>query len=359
MKTGIVGLRRVGKTTLFNIITGAAAPTGPGGKVKAHLGVAAMPDERLDYLGRLYEPRKITAATAQFVDMPGVEPDEMKESAYLTGLRLVDALVHVVRTFRDETVPHPASTVDPGRDAADMELEMILADLFQAERRLEKLDKDLRKVKDKDLLAEQAVLQRVREFLAGERPLRELTLSPDEEKRIRGFTFLSRKPLLLVLNMDEADVAYLGTAVDHFGLTGWRDRTGVALTGVCGKIEEEFSRLTPEDARTFMDDLGIPEPGLHRLLRENYRLLGLITFFTVGKDEVRAWTVRRGTTAPEAAGTIHSDLEKGFIRAEIAAYDQFVACGSMPALKERGLLRLEGRDYVVQDGDIMLVRFNV
>jgi len=359
MKTGIVGLKRVGKTTLFNILTGAGVSTVPGGKVETHLGVAAMPDKRLDYLARLYQPRKVTPATAQFVDMPGADPDAMKESAYLGSLRLVDALVHVVRTFREPTVPHPANTVDPVRDAGDMELEMILADLFQAERRLEKLDKDLRKVRDRDLLAEQAVLQRVRAFLADERPLRELSLTPEEERHIRGFTFLSRKPLLLVLNMDEADADYLGTAVDHFGLTEWQHRPGVALSAVSGKIEEEFSHLTPAEARAFMDDLGIPEPGLHRLLRENYRLLGLITFFTVGQDEVRAWTVRRGVTAPEAARTIHSDLEKGFIRAEVAAYDQLVQYGSMNALKERGLLRLEGRDYVVRDGDIMLIRFNV
>jgi GTP-binding protein YchF len=359
MKSGIVGLKQTGKSTLFNIITGAGVATGPGGKIETHLGVAQMPDERLDRLARMYQPRKVVPATAHFVDMPGVEPDEMKESGYLAGLRSVDALVHVVRAFQDPAIPHVAGSVDPERDVANMELEMIMADLFQAERRLEKLEKDLRKAKNPDLLAEQAVLSRAREFLAGEKPLRELVLSPDEDKRIRGFTFLSRKPVLLVLNMDEGDVEYLGTAVEYFGLGAWPERPGVALTAVCGKIEEELSQLGSEDARAFMQDLGIPEPGMHRLLRENYRLLGLITFFTVGKDEVRAWTVARGATAPVAARTIHSDLEKGFIRAEIAAYEQLIEAGSWAAIKDQGRLRLEGRDYVVRDSDIMEVRFNV
>jgi GTP-binding protein YchF len=359
MKTGIVGLVQTGKTTIFNILTGATAATGAGARKEANIGVAPIPDDRLNRLSALFEPHKTVPATAQYVDLPGVEPSGMKEAAFLTGLRAVDALLHVVRAFHDESVPHPAGEVDPARDIANMELEMVFADLFQAERRLERLDKDLKKIKDKDLEAERELLVRFRARLEEEKPLRELALTPEEDRRVRGFTFLSQKPILHVINMDEADAAHIPGVVDHFGLAGTAARPGVVIAGVCGKIEEELSRLSPEEANEFMADLGIGEPGTHRLLRENYALLGLISFFTVGKDEVRAWTIPRGMAAQQAAGRIHSDLEKGFIRAEVSRSEDLLAHGSLHVLKEKGLQRLEGKEYIVQDGDVFHVRFAV
>lgn len=359
MKTGIVGLNQTGKTTIFNILTGAGADTGPGARKEANLGMARVPDQRLEQLSALYQPKKTTPATAQYVDMPGVEPQEMKESSFLGSLRQVDALAHVVRAFHNEFVPHPAGSIDPARDIENMEMEMIFADLFQIERRLERLGKDLQKMKDKELAAEQELLQRFRDHLENERPLRELELTHDEDRRVRGYTFLSRKPVLHIINMDEGDVDHLDHVVDHFGLTRWSETPGVVVAAVCGKIEEEISQLSEADAREFMQDLGIVESGMTRLLRENYQLLGLISFFTVGEDEVRAWTVNRGTPAQRAAGVIHTDLEKGFIRAEVVRCEDLLAHGSFQALKEKGLFRLEGKEYIVQDGDVMHVRFNV
>jgi GTP-binding protein YchF len=359
MKTGIVGLRQTGKTTIFNILTGAGIPTGVNGKEELHLGVATMIDSRMDRLVEIHSPRKVTPATAHFVDTPGVEPDEMREPAFLGNLRQVDGLAHVVRAFEDAAVAHSADGIDPGRDIENMELEMIMADLFQAERRLERLDKDLRKMRNADMSAERDALRKVRDHLSDEQPLRELELTLDDERRIRGFTFLSRKPVMHLINMDEDSVPLMETVVDHFGLETWNNRPGVSVIGVCGKIEEEISQLEPDDAREFLNDLGIPQSGMIRLLNENYRLLRLMTFFTVGPDEVRAWTVREGSTARQAAGAIHSDLEKGFIRAEIAPYDHMDRLGSYQALKEEGLLRVEGKDYILQNGEIMVVRFNV
>jgi len=359
MKTGIVGLKQVGKTTIFNILTGAGADTGPGSRKDIHMGVTHVPDERLDQIACLFAPRKKIEAVAHYVDMPGVEPEEMKESAFLTNLRQVDALAHVIRTFKNDAVPHPAGGSDPGRDIENMELEMIFADIFQTERRLERLEKDLQKIKSKDLLAEQEVLQRVHAHLEKEHPLRELELSPDEKRQIRGFTFLSQKPILHIINMDEDALEQMGDVTAYFQLEEWDGRPGVVVAGVCGKIEEELTQLTHEEVGEFMQDLGISESGMIRLVRENYRLLGLISFFTIGKDEVRAWTIPKGSTAQAAAGAVHSDMERGFIRAEVARHDDLTTHGSLHALRDRGLLRLEGKDYVLQDGEIMLVRFNV
>lgn len=359
MKTGLVGLKLVGKTTIFNILTGAQGGVGPGARKEPNLGMARVPDDRLYRLADLFRPVKTTPATAQYVDLPGVEPSEMRESGFLGGLRQADALAHVVRAFHDESVPVAGSGVDPARDIENMELEMILADLFQLEKRLERLEKDLKKMRNKELEAEQALLFRFRDQLQGERPLRELALSPEDERLVRGFTFLSQKPILHIVNLDEADAPHLGRVGDHFGLGRWSDRPGVVVTGVCGKIEEELSRLSPAEAAEFMADLGIAESGMVRLVRENYRLLGLISFFTVGEDECRAWTIRAGTMAHQAAGVIHSDLEKGFIRAEVVRHEDLLSAGSFQALKDRGLFRLEGKEYVVQDGDVMHVRFNV
>lgn len=359
LKTGIVGLKQVGKTTIFNLLTGATAGTGASARPEVNTGTARVPDGRVDRLSALYKPVKTTWATAQYLDMPGVAAGDMKESTFLAGLRAADALAHVVRTFHDEAVPHPGGGVDPARDMENIELEMIFADLFQAERRLERLEKDLKKMRDKDLQAEFDLLVRFKAHMEAEKPLRELEITPEEDKRVRGFTFLSQKPILHILNLDESETEHLADAASRFGAGAWAEKPGVVVTGVCGKIEEEISRLSPEDAGAFMADLGIAESGLHRLVRENYRLLGLISFFTVGEDEVRAWSIRRGTPAQRAAGTIHTDLEKGFIRAEVVRCEDLLKHGSMHALKEKALFRLEGKEYVVQDGDVMHVRFNV
>jgi len=359
MKSGIVGLKQVGKTTIFNILTGARADTGTGGRRDTHVGVAAIPDQRVTRLSELYQPHKTVYATAEYLDYPGVEPSELKEPTFLAGLRAVDALLHVVRAFQSPAVPHPAGSVDVKRDIDNMALAMIFSDLFQIERRLERLEKDLKKIRNKDLEAENALLLRFKECLESERPLRELELNAEEDRRVRGFTFLSQKPVLHVVNLDEGDARELGAVVERFGLEALASRPKVVVAGVCGRIEEELCGLAADEAREFMADLGIAESGMARLLRENYRLLGLISFFTVGKDEVRAWTIPAGTGAQKAAGAVHSDLEKGFIRAEVASCDDLLKYGSLPALKDKGLLHLEGKDYVLRDGDIMHVRFNV
>ena len=359
MRTGIVGLKQVGKTTIFNLLTGATAETGAAARPEVNTGTAKVPDARVDKLSALFKPVKTTWASAQYLDLPGVAAEDMKENTFLAGLRAVDALAHVVRAFHDESVPHSAGSIDPARDVENMELEMIFADLFQVERRLERLEKDLKKIKDKELQAEQVLLLHFKSHLEAEKPLRELDLSTEEERRVRGYTFLSQKPILHIINMDEDDVSSLACAASRFGLESWAEKKGVVITGVCGKIEEEISKLSPEDSQAFMADLGIPESGLDRLLRENYRLLGLISFFTVGEDEVRAWSIRQGANAPRAAGTIHTDLEKGFIRAEVVRCEDLLAYGSFHVLKEKALFRLEGKDYIVQDGDVMHVRFNV
>ncbi len=359
MRTGIVGLKQVGKTTIFNLLTGATAETGASARPEVNTGTAKVPDTRVDKLSALFKPVKTTWASAQYLDLPGVAAEDMKENTFLAGLRAVDALAHVVRAFHDESVPHSAGSVDPARDVENMELEMIFADLFQVERRLERLEKDLKKIKDKELQAEQDLLLHFKAHLEAEKPLRELDLSAEDDRRVRGYTFLSQKPILHIINMDEDDASALNCAASQFGLESWVGKKGVVITGVCGKIEEEISKLSQEDAQAFMTDLGITESGLNRLLRENYHLLGLISFFTVGEDEVRAWSIRQGANAPRAAGTIHTDLEKGFIRAEVVRCEDLLIHGSFHALKEKALFRLEGKDYILQDGDVMHVRFNV
>lgn len=359
MKTGIVGLKQVGKTTIFNILTGAGAGTGLGARREVNNGVARVPDSRLDRLSALFEPKKTTPATADYMDLPGVDAGELKDPVFLQGLRQSDALAHVVRAFHDDSVLHPAGSVDPERDLVSMELEMVMADLFQVERRLERLEKDLKKQRNDDLAAEQAILFRFKAHLEAEKPLREIELSSEDVRRMRSFTFLSQKPILHIINMDESDAAHLGDVVKHFGLESWAERPGVVVTGVCGRIEEELSQLSPEEAEVFMADLGIAESGMVRLVRENYRLLGLLSFFTVGKDECRAWTIRQGSNAVAAAGAIHSDIAQGFIRAEVVRYEDLLAHGGFQALKDKGLFRLEGKEYIVQDGDVVHFRFNI
>jgi GTP-binding protein YchF len=265
----------------------------------------------------------------------------------------------VVRAFESEAAPHPDGSVDPLRDARMLELELVLADLGAVERRLEKLEANIKKANKPEDVAERALFQKMKAALEAERPLRELELSEEERRRLRNYSFLSEKPLLLVANLSEADVRQSEQALSRLGLAALGQRKGVGLCAVSATIEAEIAQLEADDARAFLDDLGLPEPGLDRVIRSSYALLGLISFLTAGEDECRAWTVKDGTRAQQAAGTIHSDIERGFIRAEVVAFEELVAAGSIAACRDKGTLRLEGKDYVVRDGDVINFRFNV
>ncbi len=367
MKVGIVGLPRVGKSTIFNLLTHGHVDTSAwgGGKGEAHIGIAQVPDPKLDRLAGIFRPKKVTYASVEYVDLPGLTRGEGKTvdsremSSYLANLKNVDALVQVVRAFKDENIPHSEGNINPLRDVGLFELEMIFADLAIIEKRLERLSKDLKKAKTSELEMENDVLIRYRAALEQERPLRDLGLTEEEEKRVRGFTFLSAKPMLLVLNLGDQDIAKIPLVAREFGLQKQAAQNGVAVTAVCGKIEAEIASLPEDDARLFMEDLGLEASGLARIIRESYALLGLQSFYTAGEPEVRAWTIPRNTTALQAAGVIHSDFERGFIKAEVVAYDDMVELGSFPAARNKGALRLEGRDYAVREGDVILFRFNV
>jgi GTP-binding protein YchF len=358
MKAGILGLALVGKSTLFRLLTGAPEP-GPGAKPEARIGVARVPDPRVEALAAIFHPKKRTWATIEYVDVPGVGRGQGAALVDLPALRGVDALVHVLRAFDSETVPHPEGTVDPLRDARLLELELVLADLGTVERRLERLEANIKKAKRPEDIDEKALFARLKEGLEAETPLRELALSEDEHRRLRGYALLSEKPLLLVANLGEGRLRDEPDYLAGSGLAELSRKPGVGLCAVSAPIEAEMAELDPEDARAFREDLGLAEPGLDRVIRTSYELLGLISFLTTGEDECRAWTVRKGTRAQVAAGAIHTDIERGFIRAEVVRYDDLVAAGSLAACRERGTLRLEGKDYEVKDGDVINFRFAV
>ncbi len=361
MKIAIIGLPNSGKTTVFNALTGGSAETSifSSGRLEPNLAAVKVPDSRVDALSRIYQPKKTTYAEVQYLDIGGFEGRTEKREALPTEMvnhiGNADALLHVVRSFRDEAVPHPLDSVDPARDAESLEQELILSDLIVIERRLERLDKEIPKLPPKDRGTreiEQRVLERFRGGLEEGSPIRLLEPPTDQEERlIRGFQFLSAKPVLMVLNVGEDRI---GAAPSSDG--GQPDDDVVRLSA---RIEAELAQLEPDDAAEFMLDLGITEAARDRVIKASYRLLGLISFMTVGEDEVRAWTVRAGTKAPEAGGVIHSDIERGFIRAEVVSFDDLVEAGSLAAAKKRGRVRLEGKDYVIQDGDISHFLFNV
>jgi GTP-binding protein YchF len=355
LQLGILGLSKSGKTTLFNTLTASQQATGKfAASAETHLGVAQVRDLRLERLRDLFEPRRYVPATVQYVDIPGLKPGESAESLDLAKLKTVDALVHVVRAFADPEIVHPEGSVDPARDVAMVDLELILADHDLVERRLERLDKAVKRGLTAEEGRERALLDElIRPALEAETPLREVALDADDERRLRGFQLLSAKPMLLVVNADERRAA---AAPAEFGVV---PRPAVTAITVSAPIEQEIGRLQPEEQRDFLADLGLSEPSLDRVTRASYELLGLIAFFTVGEDEVRAWTVRRGTRAREAAGAIHSDIERGFIRAEVVRWDDLLRLESLAACREAALLRLEGKDYQVQDGDVVHFRFNV
>jgi len=352
MQTGIIGLPQVGKTTLFRILTKAQVDA-KGGQT-AHVGVAKVPEPRLLELAKLYNPKKITYATVQYVDLPGVQKERMRES--LATLRDVDAIAHVIRVFDDPSVPHSEGSIDPLRDATNLDLELILSDHDQISKRLERVEKDLKKKKDPLLELEKSVLEKCKAHLEAEKPLRELELTPEERKPIGGFLFLSQRPMLYVLNLGDDEAAELDKAVDKHKLAALQGRPNTAVVAVCGRLEAELAEMEEKEAAELLASYGLKEPGLNRLIRATYDLMGLIQYFTAGEPEVRAWTIRKGATAVKAAGEIHSDIEKGFIRAEVVRCEDLLAAGSIAAAKEKAQVRLEGKDYIVQEGDVILFR---
>ena len=373
----ITGLPYVGKTTLFNLLTGGHAATGgfAGAEGETNVGVAKVPDERVDKLGALFKPKKTTYAEITYRDLglahsagtlasraePGLPRGQGISTQKLGDLRSSDALVHIVRAFRDPSVPHVDATVDPVRDLAAVELELLFADHAVVERRLERIEPELRSSKGPEKEArerEKLVLQKAMAALDKEIPLRDIDLDDDERKAIRGYRFLTLQPQLVVANIDESDVAAPDAILAPLRAAAAKHK-GMAVVPVCAKLESEIAELPADEAAAFRAELGVTEPALHRVVRATYELLGLISFFTTGEDEVRAWTIPAKTPAHEAAGAIHSDLERGFIRAEVIRWDELLRAGSEANAKKLGIMRTEGKTYKVQDGDCLHVLFNV
>ena len=355
MRLGIIGLPQCGKTTIFNAFTRGSQPTGSvSGKIEVHTAVVDVPDVRVDMLVPLFNPKKTVYAKVTYADIAGLDGSAGKAGiagTLLNQLTQMDGFIHVVRVFENESVAHLSGSVDAPRDLLAMDSEFILNDLISVERRLERLDEERKKGGGRDKLVverDMALFQRFHQALGAEIPLRDMDLTEDEQLSVAGFGFLTLKPVLVVLNIEEsqseADIAY--------------PHKKSKIVSLKGKLEMELAQLPEEEAELFMVDYEIEELSLNRIIRYSYDLLGLQSFFTVGPDEVRAWTVQRGATAPEAAGKIHSDLQKGFIRAEVIHNDDLVALGGMAEARAKGKLRLEGKEYIVQDGDVLTIRFS-
>jgi ribosome-binding ATPase len=355
VQLGILGLPKSGKTTLFNTLTASHQATDKyATSSHTNLGVATVRDVRLEALRDLFHPQRYVPATVQYVDIPGIKKGESAESLDLAKLKTVDALVHVVRAFEDPEILHPEGSVDPARDVATGDLELILADHDIVERRLERLEKAVKRGLTPEELRERHILSQVLlPALEAEKPLREIALDAEDEKRLRGFQLLSAKPLLIVINAGERQAAQ---PPESFGVA---PRPAVRAVTVSAPIEQEISALSADEQKEFLADLGLSEPSLDRVTRASYDLLGVISFFTVGEDEVRAWTIRRGTRAREAAGAVHSDIERGFIRAEVVPCEDLIRLKTLAACRDAGLLRLEGKEYAVKDGEVVHFRFNV
>jgi ribosome-binding ATPase len=358
LRAALIGFPSSGKTTLFQLMT--SAREAPRGKGDVNIGISRVPDPRLSTLSAMFNPKKTTPATVEFTDLIAPARAGAQGLVDVAAYKNADALVHVVRAFTDAAVPHPAGSVDPARDAQAMEDELILADLGVAERRQERIEKDLKKGRSPELERERDLVKRLRTALEEGKPLRSLDLSADDRKLLRGFQFLSAKPLLLVINLDESDLTDVGADVARgaakTGLTDFLAHAATRAVALCAKIELEIAQLEGPDAAAFLADLGLSESGLDRVIRTTYDLLGYMSFFTVGEDECRAWSIARGTGAQVAAGEIHSDIQRGFIRAEVVAYDALTTRKTMAACREHGEVRLEGKEYVVQDGDIINFR---
>jgi len=363
MDLGIIGYQRSGKTTIFNAVTKGNAATGAyGAGVQPNIGVVKVPDARLEQLAKLFNPKKFTLADIRYIDFPGdaFSTGQGPSPQFLAQLARCDALIHVVRVFRDETVSHPAGSVDAARDITAMDLELAFADAAFIEKRLERIEASTRSMKTSErgeAERETALLQRLKAGLEADQPLRAQELSVEEQKLLVNYQFLTDKALLIVLNIDEGDAARAPQIEAEY--TGSQAGPHTAIAAISGKIEQELAQMSDDDAAEFRKDLGITEPGLDRMIRMSYQLTGLISFFTVGPDECRAWNVHAGATAPVAAGKIHTDLERGFIRAEVVHWDDLLAAGSMAEAKKHAHVRQEGKGYVVQDGDCLNVLFNL
>lgn len=356
MRLGIIGLPQSGKTTLFNALTRGSVPTGAGsGKLEVHTAVVDVPDPRVDVLSKMFNPKKTIYTKVTYADIAGLDGSAGKSGisgTLLNQLTQMDGFIHVVRCFESDEVAHPSGSVDPARDIAAMDSELILNDLIAVERKLERLTEERKKGggRDKAIIErEQELFDRFHAMLVEEKPLRDMEITHEEDRMLSGYGFVSRKPILIVLNLSEGQKEpVIQYSHQHS-----------QLVSLQGKLEMDIAQLPPEEMQVFLQEYGIEEPSLNRMIRLSYDLLGLQSFFTVGPDECRAWTVRRGASAPEAAGEIHTDLQKGFIRAEVVAYNDLVTLGSKNEAKLKGKLRLEGKDYIVQDGDILEIRFNL
>ena len=355
MRLGIIGLPQSGKTTLFNALTRGTQPTGAAGKLEVHTAVVDVPDPRVDKLSEMFVPKKTIYAKVTYADIAGLDGSAGKNGisgTLLNQLTQMDGLIHVVRCFEDDNVPHPSGSVDPLRDIAMMDSEFILNDLIAVERKLEKLNEEKKKGagRDRGLIEREIELfTRFHAALSAETPLRDIAIDAEEDKLLSGFGFLSRKPILLVLNLSEGQSE---PALDY-------PHQHAMVVALQARLEMDIAQLPPDEAKLFLAEYGIEEPSLNRMIKLSYDLLGLESFFTAGQDECRAWTIRRGATAPEAAGEIHSDLQKGFIRAEVVAYTDLVALGGLVEAKAKGKLRLEGKEYIVKDGDVLNIRFSL